>query len=174
VISHFTDGLTRVVATAIGLVFVAALIAIARPAGGHGGVLPGSLRFSAGQDGAVAVLPAAPTPFIESGPMRPGSHASGTLTLRNETGKRLAVGLAAQTSSRALDGIARVRIIAAGRTIADSTLQALRDGTEGRVSLDPGAGATVRVIAVIPADVETGYEGRRVSVRLLPVEGSAR
>jgi hypothetical protein len=96
------------------------------------------------------------------------------MTLRNETGERLAIGLAAQPSSSALDGIARVRIIAAGRTIADSTLQALRDGTEGRVSLAPGAGARVRVIAVIPAGVETGYEGRRVSVRLVPVERRAR
>jgi hypothetical protein len=174
VTSNFADGLTRLVATAIGLVLVVVLVAIVRPAGGHGGVLPGSLRFTAEQDGAVGVLPAAPKPFIESGPMRPGSHASGVLTLRNETGKRLAVGLAAQPSSTALDGIVRVRIVAAGRTIADTTLQALRDGTEGKVSLAAGAGAAVRVIAVIPADVETGYEGRRVSVRLVPVERSAR
>jgi hypothetical protein len=172
--SDSADRLTRVVAAAIGLVLVAGAIAIARPGGGHGGVLPASLRFSAGQDGEVAVLPAAPKTFIESGPMRPGSHASGILTLRNETGERLAVGLAALPSSSALDGLARVRIIAAGRTIADSTLQALQDGTEGMVSLAPGAGTRVRVIAVIPADVETGYEGRRVSVRLVPVERRAR
>lgn len=169
--SNFADKLTRVVAAAIGLGLVAALIVMARPAGGHGGVLPASLRFTAVQDGAVAVLPAAPRALLDSGPMRPGSRAKGRMRLTNETGKRLQVGIRATPSSTALDGTVHVRLIAAGRRIADTTLQALRQGSSGSVAIAPGGSASVRVIAWIPADVETGYEGRRVFVALATVDG---
>lgn len=172
--SDFADRLTRVVAVAIGFSLVALAIVMARPAGGHGGVLPASLRISAGQDGAVAITPAAPKSLLVSGPMRPGSQASGRMQLRNETGKKLAIGLRAEPSSTALDGIARVKITAAGRTLADTTLQALRQGTAGRLRLAPGAAASVRVRAWIPAEIETGYEGASVDVLLSPVEAGGR
>lgn len=165
---------TRALAAAIGFALVAVLIVIARPAGGDGGVLPASLRISASQDGAVAISPAAPKPMLSSGPMRPGSHAAGKMWLRNETGENLAVGLRAEPSSTALDGVAHLKISSGGRTIADTTLQALRQGTAGKVRLAPGAAASVRVRAWIPADTETGYEGANVAVRLTTVEGSGR
>jgi len=164
------DRFTRAIGAAIGLALVAALIVAARPAGGHGGVLPASLRFTAVLDGAVAVEPAPPKPLLESGPLRPGSHASGRLTLRNQTGGTLAVRLRAEPNSTALDGIARVRLLSGGQTLADGTLQALRQGSAEAVRLRPGAAAKVRVVAWIPAEVETGYEGRRVAVALEPVE----
>jgi hypothetical protein len=164
------DRFTRAISAAIGLSLVAALIVAARPAGGHGGVLPASLRFTAGLDGAVAIAPAAPRPLLESGPMRPGSHASGTMTVSNQTGETLAVRLRAKPSSTALDGTAMVRLVSGGRTLVDGTLQALRQGTAAALRLGPGESARVRVTASIPAEVETGYEGRRVAVALEPVE----
>src|SRR3954451_19007022 len=94
-----TDRFTRAIGVAIGLGLVAALIVMARPAGGHGGVLPASLRFTAVLDGAVAAGPAGPKPLVARGPMRPGSHASGDFTLRNQTGASLAVRLRAKPSS---------------------------------------------------------------------------
>jgi hypothetical protein len=172
--SDFADRLTRIAAAAVGFALVGVLIVTARPAGGHGGVLPASLRFAASQDGAVAIAPAAPKPMLLSGPLRPGSHAEGRMWLRNQTGVSLAVGLRAKPSSSALDGIARVRITAGGEVIADTTLQALRQGTAGRVRLAAGAAALVRVRAWIPAEIETGYEGADVSVALSPVEASGR
>jgi hypothetical protein len=172
--SDFADRLTRIAALAIGFALVAVLIVMARPAGGHGGVLPASLRFAASQDGAVAISPAAPKPMLLSGPMRPGSHAEGRMWLRNETGESLAVGLRAVPSSTALDGIARVKVIAGGKVIADTTLQALRQGTAGKVRLAPGAAAPVLVRAWIPAEIETGYEGAAVSVALDLAEASGR
>lgn len=169
--STFTaDRFTRAIGAAIGLGLVAALIVMARPAGGHGGVLPASLRFTAALDGAVAAEPAAPKPLLASGPMRPGSHAEGALTLRNQTGETLAVRLRAKPSSTALDGTAHVRFLARGVVLADGTLQALRQGSAKAVRLSPGGAADVRVVAWIPADVETGYEGRNVAVALEPVE----
>jgi hypothetical protein len=165
-----TDRFTRAIGAAIGLGLVAALIVAARPAGGHGGVLPAELRFTAGLDGAVAIEPATPKPLLVSGPMRPGSHASATMTVRNQTGEALAVRLRAQPDSTALDGTAHVRLVSAGRVLFDETLQTLRQGTAEAIRLQPGGAAAVRVTAWIPAETETGYEGRRVAVELAPEE----
>jgi len=165
-----TDRFTRAIGAAIGLGLVAALIIAARPAAGHGGVLPASLRFTAALDGAVAAEPAAPKPLLASGPMRPGTHARGSFTLRNETGEALAVRLRAKPSSTALDGTAEVRLESRGVVLSEGTLQALQQGTEEAVRLRPGAAAPVQVVAWIPAEVETGYEGRDVAVALEPQE----
>jgi len=164
------DRFTRAIGAAIGLGLVAALIVAARPAGGHGGVLPASLRFTAALDGAIAVEPAPPEPLLASGPLRPGDHARGAFALRNETGETLAVRLRAKPSSTALDGIAEVRLQSHGTVLFEGTLQALRQGTTEALRLQPGAAAKVRVIAWIPAEVETGYEGRDVAVSLEPKE----
>jgi len=165
-----TDRFTRAIGAAIGLALVAALIVAARPAGGHGGVLPASLRFTASLDGAVAAEPAAPKPLLSSGPMRPGSHARGNFTLSNQTGEALAVRLRAKPSSTALDGTAQVRLDSRGVVLSEGTLQVLRQGTTEALRLAPGAAAPVHVVAWIPAEVETGYEGRDVAVALEPVE----
>ncbi|HEX5592109.1 MAG TPA: hypothetical protein VFX35_02035 [Solirubrobacterales bacterium] len=164
------DRFTRAIGAAIGLGLVAALIVMARPAGGHGGVLPASLRFTATLDGAVAAAPAAPQPLLASGPLRPGDHARGAFALRNETGETLAVRLRAKPSSTALDGIAQVRVESQGDALFEGTLQALRQGTADAVRLPPGGAVRVRVTAWIPAEVETGYEGRDVAVALEPSE----
>jgi len=164
------DRFTRAIGAAIGLALIAALIVMARPAGGHGGVLPASLRFTATLDGAVAATPAAPKPLLASGPMRPGSHARGAFALRNETGETLAVRLRARPNSTALDGTAQVRLESRGVVLFEGTLQALRQGTAEALRLRPGGSAPVRVLAWIPAEVETGYEGREVAVSLEPAE----
>src|SRR4051794_41856425 len=108
----------RAVGARTGLGLVPARIVRARPAGGHGGVRPASLRFTATLDGGVAVEPAAPKPLLASGPLRPGSHAGGALTLRNQTGAALAVRLRARPSSTALDGTAHVRLVSRGAVLA--------------------------------------------------------
>ncbi len=171
-LDQYRDRIARVLAAAIGAALVIALIAASQPAGGHGGVLPASLRFLAAQDPVVEVEPAAPRTVLESSSLRPGGRAAGTLRLRNQTGSALAVGLRAEPSSTALDGLVEVRVRAVGETLADTTLQALRQGTPGRVRLAPGAATVLHVVAILPAEVSTGYEGRTVSVGLVPEYGS--
>jgi hypothetical protein len=61
-----------------------------------------------------------------------------------------------------------------GVVLFEGTLQALRGGTEEALRLQPGGAAQVRVTAWIPAEVETGYEGRKVAVALEPVEEPLR
>lgn len=165
------DKLARAIGALAGLCLAAALIAVARPASGHGGVLPARIGVSAHPDGAVAVTPASP---IATRAMRPGDRAAGLLRLSNQTGRPLSVGLRAEPSRGGLDGIARLRIAFAGRRIADATIQGLRRGSGGRIRLAPGASAEARIVISIPAETETGYEGRRVRVALAPIEGRAR
>jgi hypothetical protein len=172
-VAELNDRIIRVLASVLGVAIVVAVVLMARPAGGHGGVLPASLRFAAGQDGALAISPAAPKAVFEDAQLRPGERAGGELVLHNQTGKRLAVRLRAEPSSTALDGIARVRIEAAGETVFDSTLQALREGSDA-IRLGPGRSASVRVSAWIPAGEATGYEGRHVDVLLVAAEGAGR
>lgn len=172
--TDFDDRITRIAAIAIGAAIVLAIVLSARPAGGHGGVLPASLRVTASQDGAISITPAAPEPVLEDARLRPGGHARGELLLRNQTGERLAVRLRAEPSSTALDGILRVRIEAGGEEVFDSTLQALRQGTAGPIRIGPGEAVEARVSAWIPAIEATGYEGRDVDVLLAPEEGPAR
>ena len=172
--AELNDRIIRIVAAALGAAIVLAIVLLARPAGGHGGVLPASLRLTLSQDGAIAVSPAAPKPLAENARLRPGGHVAGAAVVRNQTGERLAVRLRAQPSSTALDGLALVRISAGAKTIFDSTLQALRQGTSGAIAIAPGAAARVRVLARIPADAATGYEGRHVDVELTPYEATAR
>lgn len=162
------------VGLALGIGLVAAALVAVRPAGGHGGVLPASLRMTIAQDGAIAAAPAAPRPFLRGRGLRPGSHVTGTVRLTNQTGKRMSLGLLAKPSSTALDGLAQVRIEAGGRVLADTTLQALREGSAGTVPLAPGAAAKLRITASIPAAAETGYEGAAVAVAFEPIYGGGR
>lgn len=172
-VAELNDRITRVLAAALGVAIVVAVVLMARPAGGHGGILPASLRFVASQDGAIAVSPAAPRSLLEATHLRPGDHVAGALELRNQTGERLPVSLRAEPSSTILDGITRVRIEAAGQSVFDSTLQALREGSDP-IPVAPGAAVTVHLTAWIPAGEATGYEGRRVEVVLVPTESGGR
>ncbi len=164
-VSQLNDRITRGLAVALGVAIVVALILLARPAGGHGGVLPASLRFTAAQDGAVAITPAAPKAVLEDSHLRPGRHAEGEMALRNQTGAPLALALRAEPASTALDGITRVRISAGAELIFDSTLGILRQGTDA-FRIGPGGSRSLEVTAWIPAGEPTGYEGRRVDVQL--------
>jgi hypothetical protein len=169
----FADKFTRAAGAAIGLCLVAALIVAARPAGGHGGVLPAQLRFTAVQDGVVAMAPASPRPLLDGRAMRPGSSSTGSVLLRNQTGAQMAVRLRAHPDSTALDGTAHVRLAANGQVLSDGTLQALRQGSSRPLRLAPGRAARVGIAVWIPAATETGYEGRHVAVDLETVEEPA-
>ena len=118
------------------------------------------------------MTPAAPRAVLASGPLRPGGHAAGTLALRNQTGSRLAVGLRAVPD---LDRARRPRPRAGHRPAGASSptrpCRCCGRGTPGRLRLAPGAAARLRVVASLPADAETGYEGARVAVRLVPQYG---
>ena len=78
------------------------------------------------------------------------------------------MGFRAHAPARDLDGLLRIRLRAAGQTLADTTLQGLRGALASTLSLRSGATLGVRVEAWIP-DGTNGYEGRAVEIELAPI-----
>lgn len=131
--------------------------------------LPASVRVSVPLTGELEVQPAAPRPVLAVPALLPGARpATATVTLRNQTGRTLAVDLRARAAARDLDGLLRVRLRTGGRTLADTTLQGLRHGTGFVLRLPSGARRTVRLQAWIPAAITDGFQGRSVAVTLVP------
>jgi len=169
--------LPRAAGGLLGACIAIATIVLALPSGGRGGVLPASLDVSVRPPGALAVTPAAPSTLLHADGLRPGGPADAAdFEVVDQAGQGLDVGFRADLSSSALDGVVRVRIASEGRTIADEMLAQLRDGGESTLALAPGSPRSVRLSAWIPGEVETGYEGRRVRLELVPVlkGGAAR
>ena len=103
-----------------------------------------------------------------NGGKRPGGKKAGAaFSVRNQSGAKLAIEFHAGADSTELDGLLRVRLSAAGRTLADTTLQAMRQRPVG-IELASGGLARMRVAVWLPADVLAGYEGRMVHVTLVP------
>lgn len=154
----------------LGACLAVALIVLSLPAGGHGGVLPASLDLSVQTSAAVAAEPAAPNVLLHMTDLRPAGPSAGAgFDLVNQAGGTVTVGLRALPSSTALDSLARIEIEANGETLADSTLAELRAGSPGSIVLGRGEARHLRVSASIPPDAESGFEGKRVTVSLVPV-----
>lgn len=154
----------------IGACLAVALIVLALPAGGQGGVLPASLELSVQGGGAIAAVPAAPEVLLQVNDLRPaGPSASAGFELVNQAGRTATVGLRALPSSAALGDQARIEIEANGQTLADSTLAELRSGTPGSVVLGSGESRHLRLTVSVPAAVAEGFGGGRAEVLMVPV-----
>jgi hypothetical protein len=107
---------------------------------------------------------------LEADGLRPGSpRRAGTFSLRNQTSETLAIEFRAEAAATGLDGLVRVRLSSADATLAATTLQGLRAGSEIPLELASGSAAEVRVEAWIPASIDSGYESRTAAVALIPV-----
>jgi hypothetical protein len=154
----------------LGACIAVAAIVMALPAGGQGGVLPGTLDLSVRTDSTLAATPAAPNLLLHAGNLRAaGPVAAASFELANQAGRELTVGLRAEPSSAELDEMVRVEVEANGITLADSTLAALREGSTGALVLGPGERRRLHVAVSIPSQTAGGYEGRRVAVTIVPV-----
>lgn len=149
---------------------VAVLLLVgARPSSSFA-TLPGSVRFSVPLTGELEVRPAAPRPVLAIPALLPGTRPdAATVTLRNQTGRTLAVDLRARAATHDLDGLLRVRLRAGGRLLADTTLQGLRHGEHFALRVPSGARRTLRLQAWLPAAITDGFQGRSVDVTLQPV-----
>jgi hypothetical protein len=159
----------RAVGATLGICIAVATILLSLPAGGSGGVLPGTVDVSVRAVGAVGAEPAAPSVVLHAADLRPGNGAaSAGFDLIDEAGRAVTVSFEGTPTSTALDSLAWIGISAAGRRLAAGTLGELRQGL-GPIVLRSGERRSLRVAVWIPAEVETGYEGRRVGVELAPV-----
>jgi hypothetical protein len=150
---------------------VGAIVLFARPSASVAG-LTASVRFTIPLSGELAVTPASPRPVLVADRLGAGSpRASGRFEIRNQTGRTIGLSFRARRSSAALDGLVRVRLAAAGRPLADTTLRRiLRTGPALR--LPPGGARQIEIQAWVPQGVG-GYGGRRVDVSLVPVIAAA-
>jgi hypothetical protein len=156
----------RAAAAALGA--AAALVLLV----GSGAVAGGPPHYaaagvSAAPTGELAVSPAT-RPFLSAPSLRPGGAAvAGTFTVRNQTGSTLSVSFRARPDSTLVDGLLRVRVRSAGRTLAATTLQGLRRGT-APLRMAPGATRRVTVSVSLAADAALEQAGGAVAVLLAP------
>ncbi|MEX2196213.1 MAG: hypothetical protein WD844_13085 [Thermoleophilaceae bacterium] len=164
------DGWARTIGACLGAGLAVAALASARvPAGA--GELGLDLTVAATATGELGVTP--PGPAIRVAGMRPGSGAAtGTVAVRNQTGRRRALRLRALPSSAEVDRALRVRASAGGAVLYDGELGGMRRWTSRAIELGSGATATLTLRAWLPEGA-TRWAGRIVDVPLeLTTEGA--
>ncbi|HYJ23013.1 MAG TPA: hypothetical protein VEW07_13435 [Solirubrobacterales bacterium] len=161
-----TNG-ARVAGAILGVGLALALVLVSLPAA-TSSPLPATVRVSMVPAGELEVTPSPPSPILLAGALRPGEGpASADFQVRNQTGSDLEVALRTSADSTVLDGLLRVRLSDSGGTLADTTLQGMRQRSLG-LRLRSGERARLRIQLWIPSDVLSGFEGRLVHVSLAP------
>ena len=156
----------RLAGALLGAGVALALLLSARPSASFAR-LPASVGFTVPATGELAVTPAPGRPLLLARALTPdGPPASARFAVRNQTGETLAVGFRAAAGARQLDGLLRIRLRAGDRTLANTTLQGLRNGS-ATVRLRSGAARSITLDAWIP-DGTNDYEGRHADVELTP------
>ncbi len=164
--SRFHKNFARTTGAVLGA-FLALLFLVAARPGGNSSPSPATVRVSMAPVGELEVTPST-TPILVADSLLPGGRpADATFRVRNQAGETLAIGLRTTADSTALDGLLRLRLTADGEALADTTLQGLQQRTVS-LNLASGAHSRLRLQAWIPNDVNTGFEGRRVEVSLVP------
>jgi len=165
----------RIAGAILGACVAVVVVVMALPSAGSGGVLPATVDLSVRSGGAVAAAPAAPNVVLHAANLRPGNGAAlARFDLDNEAGRPAMVSFEAVPTSTELDSLARISVRLEGRRVLDATIGELRQGALGAVALRPGEQRTLLVTARIPVEIETGYEGRKVGVELVPVAREGR
>jgi hypothetical protein len=157
----------RLAGAALGIGLAVALLLASRP-GAVDSPLPAGVRVEVAATGELDVTPPSPRPVLVADALRPGGRrAASGFEVRNQTGGGLAVALKATADSTALDGLLRLRVRRAGRVLADTTLEGVRRRPL-RLELASGQQSRLRLEAWLPEDILSGYEGRLVTVSLVP------
>lgn len=162
----------RLLGVTAGVAIAVLIMVAARPSASTTSSLPATVSFSVPGSGELAVVPPAPEPFLVARKLRPEvDPVVASFTVSNQTGVTLPLGFDAIAEARGLDGLLRVRLRTGNVTLADTTLQGLRNGT-GSVPLRSGAEMTFQLTAWIPPEIAQGYEGQKVDVALEPTIGT--
>lgn len=157
---------TRLAGALLGAGVALALLLAARPSASFAR-LPASAAFTIPATGELAVTPAPGRPFLLARALTPdGPPARARFEIRNQTGETLVVGFRAMAGARELDGLLRIRLRAGDTTLANTTLQGLRNGS-ATMRLRSGAARSITLDAWIP-DATNDYEGRHADIELTP------
>lgn len=156
----------RRVGVAAGVSLVALIVLAFRVPDGSG-VLGADVILAISPTGELGVSRSGP--FLTATGMQPGSEARSAVSVHNQTGRSLLVGLRALPDSPDLDRVLRVEIRSghATRPVFTGLLGQLRRGAEIG-TLPAGDRRRLSVRAWIPSTLRGGYAGRieTVSLRL--------
>jgi hypothetical protein len=157
------DRIARLLGILLGVCVAAAALISWRVPGGER-TLGADVRIEALQTGEVGVAPL--HPFATAPSLLPGSSMAGDVTVRNQTGVRLALRLRALPSTRELDSLLAVRVSAGARTLYDGDLGGLRTAGSQPLALNAARSSRLHVSASLPAGLRSGFQGRIVDVSL--------
>src|SRR5262249_49813345 len=118
-----THGWARVAGFAAGVAAVAVLVT-GWQVGRGTGTVGADVTFGGAPPGELAIPPG---PFVKGIGLAPGADAQGTVPVRNQTGRTLAISVKVLPSIGDLDGILQVHLSAGGRPVYDGALGGLRD-----------------------------------------------
>ena len=156
--------IARWVGLAVGLAVVMAALHAWRVAPAPGPLMGADVSFTAGPTGELEVSPTGR--FLSGTDLRPsGRVLMGTLAVRNQTGRRLAVQLRALPNLDDLDGILRVEIISPQGVLFVGDLGTLRNWTSPLI-VRRGQGESLLFRAWMPTQTPGGYEGDDASVAM--------
>lgn len=106
------------------------------------------------------------TPIITANGLQPGVSAVGTIDVRNSSGSKLAVDVAAEPSIHDLDALLWVDIVSNGTQIYRGPLGGLRNGADRPFTVSAQQTRTLDVRTWLPTAVDAGFEGRIDEVTL--------
>ena len=165
------DRVARPLGIVVGICLAAGALISWRVPGGER-TLGADVRIEAFQTGEVGVAPL--HPFASAPSLLPGSSVAGDVTVRNQTGVRLALRLRALPSNRELDSLLAVHVSAGARALYDGALGGLRTAGSRPLALEAGQSSRLHIRASLPARLRSGFQGRIVDVSLQIEKSRAR
>jgi hypothetical protein len=124
------------------------------------------IRLGTAATGELAVSPLG-RPVLHSTDLRPGEgEASGTVSLRNETPRRLDVAVRATSTQDELDGSAWIELVRANRSFLRSPLGRAHRWSSETLALAPGELRRLAVRVWLPGDATDGWQAGRGDVTL--------
>lgn len=156
--------MARSVGLSVGLVLIGVALHSWRVPPGTGPLLGADVAFTAGPTGELEVSPAGR--FLAGTDLRPsGRVLTGTLAIRNQTGRRLAVQLRALPNLDDLDHLLHVEISGSQEILFQGDLDALRTWTTPLI-LRRGRGQSLSFRAWMLPQAPSGYEGDEAAVTM--------
>ncbi len=158
------DRRSRLLGAAVGIAIAVAIVLAARVPAGTG-ELGLDLTVTASPSGELAIEPVGVV--VTATALTPRSApATGSFSVRNQTGRRMPFRVRALPSSHAADRALAIRVGTGRETVFEGRLAALRRWSSRALVLAPRERRTVTVLAWVPRDAAEGSRGQIVDVVL--------
>jgi hypothetical protein len=157
---HQSERLSRWAGLCIGMGLVLAVVLAARIPPGSGSI-GAAVTVVAIPSGSLATAPSGP--ILQVDDMRPGGDGrtapNGSVRITNISDHRVQVHVHLMPSTKSLDDVLRVRLVAEGDVLLRGAVGGLGRWSPRSISLGPGGSAEVEVATWLPPSTESGYQG---------------